>query len=100
MRKAERQWRIEVGYGLEGVLPDAMVGTIGREILTPNVTAGTYYDGIYGETLAVGQEIVDNYHGPGGGDPQLWDWRGVAGGGAGGLLVGLPPRGGGVPPGG
>src|SRR5208283_4772764 len=29
----DRKYRIEVGYGLESVLPDSLVGTIGREYL-------------------------------------------------------------------
>jgi uncharacterized protein len=32
---AERQIRIEVGYGLEDVIPDAVAGRIRREVMTP-----------------------------------------------------------------
>ena len=77
----EGDWRIEVGYGLEGILNDAKVGRIGRETLSPNLTAGDVYSGIYGATLAVGQEIVDTYDGGNPGrDPQLFviDWGAVA----------------------
>lgn len=78
----EQAWRIEVGYGLEGVLNDAKVGAFGRAYLAPNLTAGSYYDGIYGVVFALGREIVDHYD-PGGGaaqEPQLWgiDWRAFA----------------------
>ncbi len=37
----ERQWRIEVGYGLEGVLNDAKVGNIGRTTISPAFDSGT-----------------------------------------------------------
>ena len=36
---ADRQRRIEVGYGLEGILPDGKVGDIGREMV-PDLRAG------------------------------------------------------------
>ena len=31
----DRKYRIEVGYGLEAVLPDSLVGSIGRQQLVP-----------------------------------------------------------------
>ena len=34
--KQDRTVRIEVGYGLEGVLPDAMAKRIVEEIIVPN----------------------------------------------------------------
>ena len=37
----ERKRRIEVGYGLEGILPDAKVGDIGRQMV-PALRAGDY----------------------------------------------------------
>lgn len=42
----DREWRIEVGYGLEGVLNDAKVGDIGRTYLVPNFQNGDYGTGI------------------------------------------------------
>ena len=57
----ELRWRIEVGYGLEGILNDGKVGTIGRAILDPALAVGDFFTGIYDATLAIGQEIVDNY---------------------------------------
>ena len=57
----EQAWRIEVGYGLEGVLNDAKVGRIGRTELVPNLETGDVYTALHNTTLAVGQEIVDNY---------------------------------------
>jgi len=43
---AERAWRIEVGYGLEGVLPDITAGRLGRNVLVPAFQAGNYYGGV------------------------------------------------------
>jgi uncharacterized protein len=42
----ERAYRIEVGYGLEGVLPDSLVGSLGRELLVPAFRAGDYGGGL------------------------------------------------------
>jgi uncharacterized protein len=42
----ERRYRIEVGYGLEAVLPDSAVGSIGREMLVPAFRAGDYGGGL------------------------------------------------------
>jgi uncharacterized protein len=43
---SERQMRIEVGYGLEGVLPDGLAGSIIREDFTPAFREGQYQSGI------------------------------------------------------
>jgi uncharacterized protein len=43
----DRKYRIEVGYGLESVLPDSLVGSIGREYLVPYFRKGEYGTGIY-----------------------------------------------------
>ena len=42
----ERSTRIEVGYGLEGVIPDAVAGRIIRNDMTPAFRAGRFGDGI------------------------------------------------------
>ena len=47
----DHKYRIDVGYGLEGILPDGKVGDIGREMV-PYLRAGDY-DGAV--TLAVGE---------------------------------------------
>jgi uncharacterized protein len=39
--------RIEVGYGLEGVLNDATTNRIIRQLFVPQFRAGNYYQGIY-----------------------------------------------------
>ena len=48
---ADHKYRIEVGYGLEGILPDGKVGDIGRDMV-PDLKAGNY-DGAV--TTAVGE---------------------------------------------
>jgi uncharacterized protein len=42
----DREMRIEVGYGLEGVLPDGLAGQIIREDFTPRFRDGDYSGGI------------------------------------------------------
>jgi uncharacterized protein len=54
----ERKYRIEVGYGLEGVLPDSLIGTIGRQILVPYAKKGDFSNGIFAATLAMANEIA------------------------------------------
>jgi uncharacterized protein len=44
--KEERKIRIEVGYGLEGVVPDAVASSIIRNIIAPYFKAGNYYEGL------------------------------------------------------
>ena len=44
--KDDRTLRIEVGYGLEGVLPDAVAKRIIAETITPHFKRGNYYAGI------------------------------------------------------
>jgi uncharacterized protein len=48
-----RKYRIEVGYGLEGILNDAKVGDIGRTMV-PSLSQGDYNTGI---TLGVQQTV-------------------------------------------
>ena len=54
----DRKYRIEVGYGLESVLPDSMVGSIGREYFVPYFRQGDYSAGIYAGTVAVIRTIA------------------------------------------
>ena len=42
----DRKMRIEVGYGLEGAIPDALAKRIISQIVTPEFRAGHFYDGI------------------------------------------------------
>jgi len=44
--KNDRKLRIEVGYGLEGALPDALCDQIIRKEITPSFKKGNFYEGI------------------------------------------------------
>ena len=44
--KNERKLRLEVGYGLEGALPDALAGSIIRNEISPKFKEGQFYVGI------------------------------------------------------
>ena len=55
----ERQYRFEVGRGLEPDLPDSKIGTLGRTYLTPNFKNAEYGKGIYESVIAV-QSILTN----------------------------------------
>lgn len=44
--KDDKKMRIEVGYGLEGALPDALASSILRNEVKPYFRKGDYYDGI------------------------------------------------------
>jgi uncharacterized protein len=54
----DRVYRIEVGYGLESVLPDSAVGSLGRELLVPALRRGDYAGGITALTFALAGEIA------------------------------------------
>ncbi len=43
----DKAYRFETGYGLEGTLPDARTGRIGRQVLTPYFQQGRYGQGVY-----------------------------------------------------
>lgn len=53
----DRKWRIEVGYGVEGVLPDALAGQIGLTYLVPNFQQGNYGQGLYLAVQSIGNII-------------------------------------------
>ncbi|MCK4589847.1 MAG: TPM domain-containing protein [Nanoarchaeota archaeon] len=63
----EREWRIEVGYGLEGLITDAMAGRVGRNRLVPNFQAGDYGKGIYEALVDINavisgeEEVISKY---------------------------------------
>lgn len=44
--KDDRKIRIEVGYGLEGFVPDAVASSIIRNIIIPYFKSGNYYGGL------------------------------------------------------
>ena len=56
--KIDRKYRIEVGYGLEGILPDSLVGSIGRQYLVPYFRKGDYSRGIYAAAVVLANDIA------------------------------------------
>lgn len=56
----DKKYRFEIGYGLEGILPDSLVGSIGRRYLVPYFQKGDYSTGIYASTLAVINRIASS----------------------------------------
>jgi uncharacterized protein len=64
----EHEIRIEVGYGLEGVLTDATSDQIVRHIMTPKFREGDYYGGIDGGIDAIIAATKGEFKGDGGKD--------------------------------
>ena len=56
----EKKYRFEIGYGLEGILPDSLVGSIGRSYIVPYFRKGDYSNGIAAAVLAVAGEIASD----------------------------------------
>ncbi|HIJ55477.1 MAG TPA: TPM domain-containing protein [Deltaproteobacteria bacterium] len=54
----DRKYRFEVGYGLEGVLPDSYVGSVGRQILVPYFKKDDFTGGIYASAAAIAQAVA------------------------------------------
>jgi len=61
--KGDREFRIEVGYGLEGAIPDVMANRILNDILTPNFREGNIYAGIDRATDAMIQLAAGEFEG-------------------------------------
>jgi uncharacterized membrane protein YgcG len=53
----EQQWRIEVGYGLEGDITDIETNRIAQEYLVPQLSQGNFGEGLYDTLVALGQQI-------------------------------------------
>lgn len=58
--KNDRKYKFEVGYGLEGTIPDAMKVPIGDKIITPNFKNGDYGKGIYESMIAINALVTNN----------------------------------------
>lgn len=56
-----RQTRIEVGYGLEGALPDGKTGRIQDNAMSPHFSAGNYSRGIKDGFIYIVNEIYNEY---------------------------------------
>lgn len=54
----EHEYRVEVGYGLEGDLNDAKIGRLARETLIPYFQQGQYGAGILGLTEQIHNELL------------------------------------------
>jgi uncharacterized protein len=50
-------WKIETGYGLEGILPDIICHKIGAQILVPNFKSGNYGQGVLSGIEQIGGYI-------------------------------------------
>lgn len=62
--KNERRLRIEVGYGLEGALPDGLAGSIIRDEIAPRFKAGQFYRGIDAGITAIMAATKGEYKAP------------------------------------
>jgi len=58
----DRKVRIEVGEGLEGVLPDAVCNQIIRNEIAPNFRQNNYEGGIRAAVIAMIQAVGGEYH--------------------------------------
>jgi len=56
----ERKMRIETGYGVEGILPDGLVGQIRDQYMVPYLKQDKFGEGLLNGTLAVAQVIAKN----------------------------------------
>ena len=54
----DKKYRIEIGYGLESLLPDSLVGGIGRQYLVPAFKKGDYSTGIYAAAVVMANAIA------------------------------------------
>ncbi|MSR76742.1 MAG: hypothetical protein EXS63_00730 [Candidatus Omnitrophica bacterium] len=63
--KNDQKMRIEVGYGLESRLPDALCGQIIREVIAPNFKLGQYDQGVIQGVRAIMEATQgEDYLGP------------------------------------
>ena len=56
----QRKFRIETGYGVEGILPDGLVGEIRDRYAIPNLRRGDYGEGLFRPMLAIAQTVTGN----------------------------------------
>jgi uncharacterized protein len=59
--KDDRKLRIEVGYGLEGALPDALASSIIRNVIVPHFKKSDYFSGISEGIDAIISAIAGEY---------------------------------------
>jgi uncharacterized protein len=61
--KNDKKLRIEVGYGLEGVLPDALANSIIRNVIAPYFKKDDFYGGITAGVNAIISATAGEYKG-------------------------------------
>lgn len=64
-----REWKVEVGYGLEGVITPTFLSQVATDYVVPYLEEDDYGEGVYNMALFIGTEIVDKYEGVESGDP-------------------------------
>ena len=57
----DRQSRIEVGYGLEGALPDGLTGRIQDQVMLPLFKQGNYDKGIMQAYSTIANTVIKEY---------------------------------------
>lgn len=60
--KDDRAYRIEVGYGLEGILPDSYCGTVGRTFFAPKFRKEQFSEGIFQGVVVMVNKIAEENH--------------------------------------
>jgi uncharacterized protein len=61
---ADKKFRVEVGYGLEGVLPDALTNRLYEELMKPSFRTGDYHGGLKKGLPAFMQAAQGAYNDP------------------------------------
>lgn len=64
-----REWKVEVGYGLEGVITPTFLNQVATDYVVPYLERDDYGEGVYNMALFIGTEILDKYEGSESGDP-------------------------------
>lgn len=55
----DKKYRFDTGYGIESILPDSFLGTLGREQLRPNFRKGDYSTGILSAASIIAKRIAE-----------------------------------------
>lgn len=62
--KDDRKMRLEIGYGLEGALPDALTSSILRNEVKPYFARNQYFEGIRSGIRAIKSAVAGEYKAP------------------------------------
>lgn len=57
--KNDRAYRFEIGYGLEGILPDSFCGTVGRAYFAPYFKKDQYSEGVFLGVVVLVHKIAE-----------------------------------------